>query len=106
MHTYNFGPWSYLQLPSGCVSAFARASLEVGSAAEIYGQALYADYTADTALAPTPAWLIALPVTNPYLPAEADDNPPLVVNSIESNTDPSQYDVFGRRYYIKLTYRF
>jgi hypothetical protein len=106
MHTYNFGPWSYLQLPLGCVSAFARASLDVGSAAEIYGQAPYADYTADTALAPTPTWPIALAVTNPYLPAEADDDPPLVVNSIEANTDPSEYDVLGRRYDFNSRYRF
>jgi outer membrane receptor protein involved in Fe transport len=69
-YTYNFGPWNYLQLPLERVSAFARASLEVGSAAEIYGQALYADYTADTALAPTPAVWVYVPVTNPYLPAD------------------------------------
>lgn len=69
-YTYNFGPWNYLQLPLERVSALARASFEVGSTAEIYGQALYADYTADTALAPTAAFNIALPVTNPYLPAD------------------------------------
>ncbi len=69
-YTYNYGPWNYLQLPLERVSAFARASFEVGSSAEIYGQALYADYTADTALAPTPAQPIFLPVTNPYLPTD------------------------------------
>jgi iron complex outermembrane recepter protein len=69
-YTYNFGPWNYLQLPLERVSAFARASFEVGSTAEIYGQALYADYTADTALAPTPAQAISLPVTNPFIPAD------------------------------------
>jgi outer membrane receptor protein involved in Fe transport len=35
-----------------------------------------------------------------------DEQPPLVPSSIAANTDPSQYDVLGRRYYINLTYRF
>jgi len=69
-YTYNFGPWNYLQLPLERVSAFARASLEVGSAAEIYGEVLYTDYTADTALSPTPVQPIFLPMTNPFIPAD------------------------------------
>ena len=81
-YTYNFGPWNYLQLPLERVSAFVRASLEVGSTAEIYGEALYADYTADTALAPTPASPIFLPVTNPYIPAD-------LLLLFESRQDPT-----------------
>jgi len=81
-YTFNFGPWNYLQLPLERVSAFARASFEVGSTAEIYGQALYADYTADTALAPTPALFIYLPVTNPYIPAD-------LRRLLESRPDPA-----------------
>ena len=81
-YTYNFGPWNYLQLPLERVSAFARASFEVGSTGEIYGQALYADYTADTALAPTPALFIYLPVTNPYIPAD-------LRRLLESRPDPA-----------------
>lgn len=69
-YTYNFGRWNYLQLPLERVSAFARASLAVGSSAKVYGQALYADYTAGAALAPTPALPIRLPVTNPFIPAD------------------------------------
>jgi iron complex outermembrane recepter protein len=36
----------------------------------------------------------------------ADEDPPLVASPIQANTDPSQYDVLGRRYYVNLTYRF
>ena len=36
----------------------------------------------------------------------ADEDPPLVASSIPANTDLSQYDVLGRRYYLNLTYRF
>jgi outer membrane receptor protein involved in Fe transport len=36
----------------------------------------------------------------------ADEDPPLVASPIGANTDPSQYDVLGRRYYFNLTYRF
>jgi len=36
----------------------------------------------------------------------ADEDPPLVASPVGANTDPSQYDVLGRRYYFNLTYRF
>jgi len=36
----------------------------------------------------------------------ADKDPPLLPSQVQANTDPSQYDVLGRRYYINLTYRF
>jgi outer membrane receptor protein involved in Fe transport len=69
-YTYNFAPWNYLQLPLERVSAFGRASFDFGPAAEVFVQALYADYKADTALAPTPAGPLYLPRSNPYIPAD------------------------------------
>jgi outer membrane receptor protein involved in Fe transport len=36
----------------------------------------------------------------------ANEDPPLVASPVGANTDPSQYDVLGRRYYFNLTYRF
>jgi iron complex outermembrane receptor protein len=69
-YTYNFGPWNYLQLPMERVSAFARVTFDAGPRAELFGDALYADYAADTALAPTPAQPIFLPITNPYIPPD------------------------------------
>ena len=35
-----------------------------------------------------------------------DEQPPLYSPNIQSNTDPSTYDVLGRRYYMGLTARF
>jgi hypothetical protein len=29
-----------------------------------------------------------------------------VPTQVQANTDPSQYDVLGRRYYLNLNYRF
>jgi outer membrane receptor protein involved in Fe transport len=35
-----------------------------------------------------------------------DEDPPLLPSPVQANTDPSQYDVLGRRFYMNLTYRF
>ena len=35
-----------------------------------------------------------------------DEPPPLVPNSAFANTDPSQFDVLGRRYYVSLALHF
>ena len=35
-----------------------------------------------------------------------DDDPPLFPSYSQANTDPSQYDVLGRRYFVSLRYRF
>ena len=35
-----------------------------------------------------------------------DEDPPIFPSWVNANTDPSQYDVLGRRYYVNLTLRF
>jgi outer membrane receptor protein involved in Fe transport len=35
-----------------------------------------------------------------------DEDPPLFPSPIAANTDPSQYDVLGRRYFLNMRYRF
>lgn len=35
-----------------------------------------------------------------------DEDPPIFPSWVAANTEPSQYDVLGRRYYVNLTYRF
>jgi iron complex outermembrane receptor protein len=35
-----------------------------------------------------------------------DEDPPIFPSLIQANTDPSQYDVLGRRYYASLSYSF
>lgn len=71
-YTYNTAPWNYLQLPMERIAAFARATFEAAPAVELYAEVLYADYTADQALAPTPtsAAPLYLPVTNPFIPPD------------------------------------
>jgi iron complex outermembrane recepter protein len=70
LYTYNFAPWNYLQLPLERVSAFGRMTWEVGPTAELYAQALFASYSADTALAPTSVLGLRLPTTNPFIPED------------------------------------
>ena len=35
-----------------------------------------------------------------------DEDPPIFPSYVQANTDPSQYDVFGRRYYVSIRYAF
>jgi iron complex outermembrane receptor protein len=91
IYTYNYGPWNYLQLPLERVSAFGRASFDVGPGAQLYGQALYADYSADTALAPAPAFGLRLPVTNPFIPAD-------LAALLATRPDPAADVTMGRRF--------
>jgi len=35
-----------------------------------------------------------------------DEDPPIYPSYVQANTDPSQYDVFGRRCYASLRYSF
>jgi iron complex outermembrane receptor protein len=35
-----------------------------------------------------------------------DEDPPILASPAEANTDPSQYDVFGRSYFVSLRYAF
>lgn len=36
----------------------------------------------------------------------SDEDPPIYPSYVQANTNPSQYDVFGRRYFLRLTYGF
>ena len=35
-----------------------------------------------------------------------DDDPPLIPGSVAANTDPSQYDLLGRRFFVSASCRF
>ena len=35
-----------------------------------------------------------------------DEDPPIYPTYVQANTDPSQYDVYGRRFHVGLTYRY
>ena len=35
-----------------------------------------------------------------------DEDPVIYPSSVEANTEPSTYDALGRRYFVRLNYRF
>ena len=67
-YSYNFAPPNYLQLPLERTSVFAAGSFDVTDHHQVYAQGIYADYTVDTALAPTPLSSVFTPPTNPFIP--------------------------------------
>jgi outer membrane receptor protein involved in Fe transport len=70
VYGYNFAAPNALQLPLERTSAFGRGEFEFSEAATGYLQALYADYSVSTQLAPTPVQQVTVPVTNPYIPPD------------------------------------
>jgi outer membrane receptor protein involved in Fe transport len=76
---YNTGALNYLFLPLERYNFFSRGSYEINDNAEVFGQFVFANYTATTTLAPTPAagnpaapggTGFLVPVTNPFIPAQ------------------------------------
>lgn len=66
-YSFNFAPWNFLLVPMERVWTFGRANFEFDSGYEVFGQGLYSDYSSQTDIAPSPAWYLWLPVTNPYV---------------------------------------
>ena len=66
-YSFNYASWNYLQMPLERVWSFGRASFEFDSGHEVFAQGLYADYSAEMAIAPSTAWYLWVPVTNPYV---------------------------------------
>ncbi len=106
LYTYNFSPTNYLQLPLERKTAFGRVSFEISPAAEVYAQGIWADYEADTQLAPSPASQMFIPATNPYITADLaellasrdDPNAPISLGKRVSEMGPrfenNAYDVY------------
>ena len=69
-YTYNFAPVNYLQLPLERTNVFLNGKFEFSENAELYARGIWANYTADTQLAPTPLSQVFTPVTNPFIPAD------------------------------------
>lgn len=89
-YTYNFAPDNALQLPLERTSFFGRAGFEVSEAAELFVEALYADYSVERQLAPTPVQGVTIPVTNPYIPAD-------LATLLRSRTSPTAPFTFAKR---------
>jgi iron complex outermembrane recepter protein len=90
LYSYNFAPDNYLQLPLERITAFARGQFELTEAQELYAEILYADYSADTQLAPTPAMPLRLPASNPYIPAD-------LKRLLDSRANPAADFFIGKR---------
>lgn len=80
-YTYNYAPPNYLELPLERKSFFGRAGMELTESVEIFAQALYGNYTVDSALAPTPATSLYVRPDNPNLD-------PAVQTLLASRPDP------------------
>ncbi len=66
-YTYNYAPYTALQLPLERVTGFLSGRYRLAESAELFGQLLYADYSASLQLSPTSASFVLVPTTNPYL---------------------------------------
>ena len=69
-YSYNFAPPNALQLPLERTSFFGRGTFDFTPSTRLYAEALYADYSVSSRLAPTPADFEFMPVTNPYVPED------------------------------------
>jgi outer membrane receptor protein involved in Fe transport len=86
-YTYNFAPPNYLELPLERKSFFGKTGFEMNDYVEVYAQAMWADYTVDQALAPTPATSLYIRPDNPNL----DPNVLAVMNSRPDPTEPFRF---------------
>ncbi|MDH5617971.1 MAG: TonB-dependent receptor [Gammaproteobacteria bacterium] len=66
-YSYNFAPPNYLELPLTRKSFFGKAGFEFNEDTEVFAQALWANYTVDSALAATPATSLYVRPDNPNL---------------------------------------
>lgn len=72
-YTFNTGPLNYLQLPLERYSVYGAGRYKVNDNAEVYANALFTQYTADSELAASPAASgtgFRVPSTNPFIPAD------------------------------------
>ncbi len=73
-YTFNTGPLNYLQLPLERYNVYAGGRYKINDNAEVYANALFTQYTADTELAASPAagnpagqTGFRVPTTNPFI---------------------------------------
>ena len=72
-YTFNTGPLNYLQLPLERYNVYAGGRYKINENAEVYANALFTQYVADTELAASPAANgtgFRVPSTNPFITAD------------------------------------
>lgn len=92
--TYNFAPVNYLLLPLERRQIFASGTYSVldtdDSSVQAYARVMYTTYQAEQQLAPTPIAGLAVPVTNPNIPAD-------MATLLASRADPTAPFLFRVR---------
>jgi len=89
-YTYNYAPPNYLQLPLERTSVFLDGSFDLTDNHTVFAQGIYADYTVDTALAPTPLSAVYTPPSNPFVPTD-------LKTLLDSRTTPDARFALNRR---------
>lgn len=72
-YTFNTGPLNYLQLPLERYNVYGGGRYKINDNAEVYANALFTQYTADTELAASPASAgtgFRVPSTNPFITSD------------------------------------
>lgn len=72
-YTFNTGPLNYLQLPLERYNVYSAGRYKINDNAEVYANALFTQYTADTELAASPAANgtgFRVPATNPFITSD------------------------------------
>ena len=77
-------------MPLTRTSAYASANFDLTDDLELYGTAIYADYTVKTQVAPVPLQSVVMPPTNPFIPAD-------LKLLLDSRPDPDAVFGFGKR---------
>jgi outer membrane receptor protein involved in Fe transport len=78
-------------MPLERTSAFAAASFELSETLELYGQALYGEYSVRSRVAPVVVNPEVMPPTNPYIPADFQ-------LLLDSRVDPDEVFAFRKRF--------
>ncbi|MDO7841574.1 TonB-dependent receptor domain-containing protein [Sphingomonas immobilis] len=70
---FNFNPYNVFQTPFERFNVYGAGNYEVTDNVEIYGRGMWSQNTVDTIIAPSGVFgqLLTIPVSNPYLPANA-----------------------------------
>lgn len=89
-YSYNFAPVNMLVMPLERTSFFGRAKYELNDTTELYAQAIYGNYTATQALAPTPLSAVTISADNPFI---SDDLKAI----LDSRADADAPITFGKR---------
>ncbi|WP_428154866.1 TonB-dependent receptor domain-containing protein [Brevundimonas sp.] len=97
-YTFNTGPLNYLQLPLERYNAYAAGRYKINDNAEVYVNALFTQYTADTELAASPAsgnpaaqTGFRVPATNPFITGD-------LRNFLNARPNPTSSFLLNKRF--------